>query len=131
MVCDCACVHACETASERVPNRFWSAPRHLDRSLEYKGLSHMSKSKPTLDMAALGTGVAIMTVVGLLDGLADQNAAGKAVRAGWKTTLGVAGLYLNISNFSSGQFQNDKFLYAYLGSMVAVGAATLYLSKKG
>lgn len=96
-----------------------------------KGLSHMSKSKPTLDMAALGTGVAIMTVVGLLDGLADQNAAGKAVRAGWKTTLGVAGLYLNISNFSSGQFQNDKFLYAYLGSMVAVGAATLYLSKKG
>ena len=92
----------------------------------------MSKSKPTsLDMAALGTGVAIMSVVGLLDWLADQNAAGKAVRAGWKTTLGVAGLYLNISNFSSGQFQNDKFLYAYLGSMVAVGAATLYLSKKG
>jgi|NorSeaMetagenome_1021524.scaffolds.fasta_scaffold240198_1 hypothetical protein len=83
-----------------------------------------------LDVAALGTSVAIMSVVGLVDGFVDQNGAGETCRAGWKTTLGIAGLYLNISSFSSGQFQNDKFLYAYLGSMVAVGAATLYLSKK-
>ena len=61
----------------------------------------------------------------------DQNGAGETARAGWKTTLGVAGLFLNVTAFSSGKFQSDKHLYGYIGSMVAVGAAALYLSKKG
>ena len=91
----------------------------------------MAQKSGALDMAALGPSVAVMSVVGLVDGFMDQNGAGETARASWKTTLGLAGLYLNISAFSTGQFQNDKFLYAYLGSMVAGGAAIIYLSRKG
>ena len=83
-------------------------------------------------MTAVAVGAATMAVIGALDSVADQGAAGEIARAGWKTALGGIGLYLNVLAFSSdgSQFKSESFLYAYLGSMVAVGAAAVLLNKK-
>lgn len=66
-----------------------------------------------------------MAVIGAVDTSMDAGHCGDVARAGWKTTLGAAGLFLNIGAFSSGKFENETFLYAYLGTLAAVGSAAL------
>jgi len=84
----------------------------------------------SVDWAAVATAGAVMAVIGTLDGLCDEIVTPKAVRAGWKTLLGVAGLYLNISSFSGGKFANESHLNVYVASMLATGAFALFSLKK-
>ena len=52
-----------------------------------------------VNLSSVATAAAVMTVIGALDGLVDEPITPKVVRAGWKTLLGAAGLYLNVTNF--------------------------------
>ena len=54
-----------------------------------------------VNLAAVASAAALMTVIGALDGLVDEPITPVVVRAGWKTLLGAAGLYLNVTNFLS------------------------------
>ena len=78
---------------------------------------------------AVAVGGAVMAAIGLVDGMCDQNVTPKGVRAGWKTLLGAAGLYINISSFSAGKFANETHLNAYITAMLATGAFALFSMK--
>lgn len=58
--------------------------------------------------------------------------AGKAPRNGWKTLLGVAGIYINIMSLTEegGKFASREHLTAYIGAMIAVTSFALYKTSK-
>ena len=58
-------------------------------------------AEPRLNLSSVATAAAVMTVIGALDGVVDEPITPVVLRACWKTLLGAAGLYLNITNFLS------------------------------
>lgn len=78
--------------------------------------------------SAVMTGAATMAVIGAIDGAADNGAFGLTGRAGWKVALGALGVGLNCMAFVKNN--QDTALKVYLGSLVAVAGATIYLCKK-
>ena len=63
--------------------------------------SSSNMAEPRLNLSSVATAAAVMTVIGALDGVVDEPITPVVLRAGWKTLLGAAGLYLNITNFLS------------------------------
>ena len=80
----------------------WLSPASLgDHIIATWRRSSSNMAESRLNFSSVATAAAVMTVIGALDGLVDELITPVALRAGWKTLLGAAGLYLNVTNFLS------------------------------